>query len=75
MVWACDERGEDALVGRVTVGYVEGNRGRGRPKRRWVDGVREALERRGITGDGRELVDDRMEWREVVYGRDGGGGL
>ena len=34
---------EDRLVGRVTVGSVEGNRGRGRPKRRWIDGVREAL--------------------------------
>ena len=68
-------RGEDSLVGRVTVGSVEGNRGRGRPKRRWMDGVREALERRGITGDGRKLVGDRMEWRRVVYGMDGGGGL
>src|SRR5215469_11555084 len=42
---------------------VEGDRGRRRPKRRWMDGVREALERRGINGDGRELVGDRMEWR------------
>src|SRR5215469_8771565 len=68
-------RGEDSLVGRVAVGSVEENRGRGRPKRRWMDGVREALERRGITGDGRELVGDRREGRGVVYGRDGGGGL
>ena len=42
--------GEDSLVGGVTVRSVEGNRGRGRPKRRWMDGVREALEKRGITG-------------------------
>ena len=48
MVWACDERGEDSFVGRVTMGSVEGNRGRRRPKRRWMDGVREALERRGL---------------------------
>src|SRR5215469_591497 len=68
-------KGEDSLVGMVTVGSVEGNRGRGRPKRRWMDGVREALGRRRITDDGRELVGDRMEWREVVYGRNGGGGL
>jgi len=67
--------GEDSLAGRVIVGSVEGNRGRGRPKRRWMDGVREALERRGITGEGRELVGDRNEWRGVVYGRDGGDGL
>jgi len=40
-----------------------------------MDGVREALERRGINGNGRDLVGDRMEWREVVYGRGGGGGL
>ena len=62
-------RGEDSIVGRVNVGSVEGNRGRGRPKRRWMDGVREALERRGINGNGRDLVGDRMVWREVIYGR------
>src|SRR5215469_9818183 len=67
--------GEDSLVGRVNMGSVEGNRGRGRPKRRRIDGVREALERRGITGDGRDLVGDRMERKGVVYGRGGGDGL
>src|SRR5215469_6075950 len=47
--------GEDRFVGRVTMGSVEGNRGSGEPKGGWMDGVREALERREITGDGREL--------------------
>ena len=51
--------GEDSLVGRVTMGSVEGNRERGRSKRRWMDGVRETLERRRITRDGRELVGER----------------
>src|SRR5215469_815665 len=66
---------ENSLVARVTMGFVEGNRERRRPKRRWMDGVRETLERRGITGDRRELVGDTMEWRGVVYGRGGGDGL
>src|SRR5215469_3803465 len=56
-------RGDDSLGGRVIMGSVEGNRGRGRPKRRWMNGVREALERRGVIGDGRELVGERIEWR------------
>src|SRR5215469_1445862 len=47
--------GEDSLVGRVTMRSVEGNRRRERPKRRWMDGVRKALDRRGTTGNGREL--------------------
>ena len=33
------------------------------------------VKRRGIAGDGRELVGDRIEWRKVLYGRDVGGGL
>ena len=69
MVWECEERGKDSIGGRVIMGSVEGNRGRGRPRRRWMDGVREALERRGVIGDGRDLVGDRIEWRGVVYGR------
>src|SRR5215469_10080164 len=68
-------RGEESLRGRVIMGSVEGNRERGRPRRRWMDGVREALERRGVIGDGRELVGDRIEWRGVVYGREDGGGF
>src|SRR5215469_15156861 len=60
-------RGEDSLGGRVIMGSVEGNRGRGRPRRRWMDCVREALERSGVIEDGRDLVRDRIEWRGVVY--------
>src|SRR5215469_10362862 len=59
---------EERLVRRVYEGVVDGNRGRGRPKRKWMDGVREALVMRGVLGDGREIAVDRIGWRGVVYG-------
>src|SRR5215469_3312559 len=33
-------RGEDSLGGREIMESIEGNRGRGRTRRRWMDGVR-----------------------------------
>src|SRR5215469_4633397 len=55
----------DNLGGRMIKGSVEGNRRRRRPRRRWMDGVREALERSEVIGNGRDLVRDRIEWRVV----------
>src|SRR5215469_13485956 len=46
---------EDRLVRRVLDDVVEGNRGRGRPKRKWMDKVREAMGRRRIVEDRREI--------------------
>ena len=50
----------------IMLGRVEGNRRRGRPRIRWLDGVEEAaamsLERL------RNLIQDRKGWRGYVHG-------
>ena len=40
-----------------------------RPRKRWIDGVGEALERRGIcltNVEERRAYEDRYDWRDVV---------
>ena len=60
------------LARRVFEDVVTGVRGMGRPKRRWMDGVKDVLGMRGVGGEGRELAMDRLRWRGVVYGTGGG---
>ena len=49
---------------------VEGNRERGRPRRRWMDGVKGCLSDRGLSiPEAKECVKDRREWRRIVRGR------
>ena len=49
---------------------VEGNRRRGRPRRRWMDGVKGCLSERGLSiPEAEECVKDRREWRRIVGGR------
>ena len=46
------------------------NRGRGRPRRRWMDGVKGCLSERGlIIPEAEECVKDRREWRRIIGGR------
>ena len=60
---------ENRIVGRVMRSEVEGGRGRGRPRMRWMDGVREILGGRGLNVDeGRRVAEDRVRWRAVVRG-------
>ncbi|KAL7644492.1 UNVERIFIED_CONTAM: hypothetical protein RMT77_005324 [Armadillidium vulgare] len=60
---------ENRIVGRVMRSEVEGGRGTGRPRMRWMDGVREILGRRGLNVDeGRRVAEDRVRWRAVVRG-------
>ena len=55
------------LVKKVFKGEIEGERGRGRPGKRWVDGVKEVLRELGLTWDEAiEVARDRGRWREVV---------
>ena len=50
------------LVKKIYRTVVEGNRERGRPKRRWMDGVKDCLNVRGITiQEAKECVKDRRE--------------
>ena len=49
---------------------VEGNRGRGRSRRRWMDGVKDCLSKKGLKiPEAKECVKDRREWRRIVGGR------
>ena len=48
---------------------VEGNRGRGRPRRRWMDGVKGCLRERGLSiPEAKECVKDKRKWRRIVEG-------
>ena len=58
---------EGRLVKRVMLCELEGERGRGRPGKRWADGVKEIVQEIGLTWEGAmELAGDRGGWRELV---------
>ncbi len=63
MIWACFEK-EDEYVGkRVMRMEVPGKRRRGRPKRRWLDSIRNDLSERGLS---EEDAPDRPRWRRLI---------
>ena len=58
---------EERVAKRVYDSGVDGRRGRGRPNRVWMDGVKEALHERGLTLEqARVNVHDRAEWRRLL---------
>ncbi len=62
--------GEERLTKRVRKDEVIGPKLRGRPRRRWMEGVERALGLRGMSVEqGRESASDRREWRAVVSGK------
>ena len=64
---------EGRLPKRVMESEGVGDRRRGRPKRRWMDGVREILEEAGMSEEeGRVMGGDRGEWKRWVRGIGGG---
>ena len=59
----------ERLVKKIYRAEVDGNRGRGRPRRRWMDGVKGCLNDRGLSiPEAKECVKDRREWRRIVGG-------
>ena len=61
------ERGR--IAKRVHVGECAGSSSVGRPRKRWIDTVKEFLKKRGL--DARQasrIVQDRSEWRGFVSG-------
>ncbi|MEL7520935.1 MAG: reverse transcriptase family protein, partial [Cyanobacteria bacterium J06553_1] len=64
-----ERMGEERLVRRVYDSDVRGMRGRGRPRKCWMDGVREVLNRKGLDiQEAKVCVQDRSEWRSVCRG-------
>ena len=58
---------DERLAKMVYASGVDGRRGRGRPNRVWLDGVKEALNERGWTLEqARVTVHDRAEWKRLV---------
>ena len=59
--------GEDRGAHRMLVGKPEGKRPLGRPRRRWEDNIKIALQEvGGCRGDWMELAQDRDGWRALV---------
>jgi len=51
MVWTRGKNGREKTIGLPNAarhGHVRGERSRGRPRKRWMDNVREGLEERGM---------------------------
>ena len=63
MVWACTEKRNEYLGKGVMVKEVRGKRRRGRPKRRWLDSIRNDLSEKELS---REDAQDRAKWRRLI---------
>lgn len=63
----CKRRDEEWIGRRMMELQVEGVRGRGRPRRRWDDCIREDLREKDLSGE--EALDKR-EWKRLIRNRD-----
>ena len=54
----------DRIAKRVYIGVCAGSRSVGRPRKRWIDTVKECLRKRGLdVSKARRMVQDRSEWQ------------
>ena len=59
---------EYRMARRVLMAKVSGGQIRGRPRLGWMDGVKVALDNRGMTVEAaRQCAKDRKEWRALVH--------
>ena len=59
----------DRIAKRVYVGEYAGSHSVGRPRKRWIDSVKDCLKKRGLdVSQARRMVHDRSVWRGFVRG-------
>ena len=59
----------DMIAKRVYVGECTGSCSVGRPRKRWIDSVKDCLRKRGVdVRQARRMVQDKSEWRGFVWG-------
>lgn len=56
---------DDGTVKKALDRNFDGTRGGGRPRKRWIDGVEDDVQKLGGTG-WRSLADDSLQWKQVV---------
>ena len=62
----------DRIAKRVFVGECAGSQSVDRPRKRWIDTVKECLRKRGLdVRQARRMMRDRSEWRGFVRGMHG----
>ena len=60
---------DERIAKRVYESHVQGRRRRGRPRKCWMDGVSELVEKMGMNiQEAKVCVQDRSRWRSVCRG-------
>ena len=64
-----DRMENDKIAERIYVGECAGSCSMGRPRKRWIDTVKDCLRKRSLDArETRRMVKDRSEYRGIVWG-------
>ena len=64
-----EKMGNDRLAKRVYVGECAGSHSVGRPRKRWIDTLKDCLKKRGFdVRQARRMAQNRSEWRGNTWG-------